>query len=199
VTVRAQVLGDGVEDVSSEAAAGSRSKKGDLLIRVPDADAAIAVEVKAGRVAMAGAQSLERTLRSAMATRGARAAIGVVRAAHLGKRASWLTALPDNAYVVAFEPDLDHGAVALQVAYRVARAALVADAAAADDASTATLRADAVRARARDVLASLDRLRRMKKNATDAGAMLAALRADLDDLDREIRAALRALDADLAA
>ena len=39
----------------------------------------------------------------------------------------------------------------------------------------------------------------MKKNATDAGGMLNALRVDLDDLDREIRGALREIDSDLAA
>ena len=92
--------------------------------------------------------------------------------------------------------------MALQVAYKVLRAKLLADEAAASagdgGAQLAAFRADAVARRARDILASLDRLRRMKKNATDAGAMLATLRADLDDLDREIRSALHDLDADLA-
>lgn len=198
----ATVYGDGVEDTASVPAAGGRSKKGDLLVSLGGTDAAIAVEVKAGAFAMAGAKSLERTLRDAMATRGARGAIGVVRSAHLGVRGSWFTALPGDVYVVAYEPDLDHGAVALQVAYKVLRAKLLADEAAASagdgGAQLAAFRADAVARRARDILASLDRLRRMKKNATDAGAMLATLRADLDDLDREIRSALHDLDADLA-
>jgi hypothetical protein len=202
----ATVFGDGVVDTASTAAAGSRSKKGDLLVELGGAeDLAIAVEFKSGRFAMSGATSLERTLRDAMASRGARGAIGVVRAAHLGRRGNWFTALPGDVYVVAYEPELEHGAVAFQVAYRVLRAQLVADAAngggGGGDTSTAALeafRADAVARRARDILASLDRLRRMKKNATEAGAMLATLRTDLDDLDREIRGALRDLDADLA-
>ena len=198
----ASVGGDGVEDTAYEAAAGSRSKVGDSLVTLQGGAARVAVEVKSGKFAMAGATSLERSLRDAMDLRGAQAAIGVVRAKHLGKRMGWYTALPGNVVVVAFEPDVEHGAVALQCAYKVLRAQVLADALAARDGDgedAAALRADAIRQRARDILASLDRLRRMKKNATDAGGMLNALRVDLDDLDREIRGALREIDSDLAA
>ena len=217
----ASVGGDGVEDTAYEAAAGSRSKVGDALVTLQGGAASVAVEVKSGKFAMAGATSLERSLRDAMDLRGAQAAIGVVRAKHLGKRMGWYTALPGNVVVVAFEPDVrapgvlcanlssnarrpqvEHGAVALQCAYKVLRAQVLADALAARDGDgedAAALRADAIRQRARDILASLDRLRRMKKNATDAGGMLNALRVDLDDLDREIRGALREIDSDLAA
>ena len=147
---------------------------------------------------MAGQQSLERSLRDAMDLRGAQAAIGVVRAKHLGKRMGWYTALaPGNVLVVAYEPDVAHGAVALQCAYKVLRARVVAERLDATDADGAAVRAASIASRARDILQSLDRLRRMKKNATDAGSMLSTLRIDLDDLDREIRAALRDIDADL--
>ncbi|KAH8044487.1 hypothetical protein JL722_14672 [Aureococcus anophagefferens] len=87
-----------------------------------------------------------------MDLRWAQAAIGVVRAKHLGKRMGWYTALPGNVVVVAFEPDVrapgvlranlssnarrpqvEHGAVALQCAYKVLRAQVLADALAARD------------------------------------------------------------------
>ena len=102
----ASVGGDGVEDTAYEAAAGSRSKVGDALVTLQGGAASVAVEVKSGKFAMAGATSLERSLRDAMDLRGAQAAIGVVRAKHLGKRMGWYTALPGNVVVVAFEPDV---------------------------------------------------------------------------------------------
>jgi hypothetical protein len=37
----------------------------------------------------------------------------------------------------------------------------------------------------------------MKKNATDAGAMIGALRADLDEIDRDVRRAVVELERDL--
>jgi len=207
--------GDAVRDVSLEAARGSLAKVGDLTV---DFEAAsLAVEVKAGAFALGGQRSIEKQIRDAMALSGCAVGLGVVRAAHLPKKLGWYTPLRDDVVIVAFEPDLDYGHVALDCAFKVLRAKALADAADArldrrDDAphpdddsrlalarlaNEANHRASAIAARATDVLANLDRLRRMKKNSTDLINMLTILRQDLDNLDRDIRDNLRAMDLDL--
>ncbi|KAH8046034.1 hypothetical protein JL720_16513 [Aureococcus anophagefferens] len=193
----ASVGGDGVEDTAYEAAAGSRSKVGDSLVTLQGGAARVAVEVKSGKFAMAGATSLERSLRDAMDLRGAQAAIGVVRAKHLGKRMGWYTALPGNVVVVAFEPDVEHGAVALQCAYKVLRAQVLADALAARDGDGEDAAALA-HARSASATSSLPG---PAPPHEECARMRVACRPPRRPRrpDREIRGALREIDSDLAA
>jgi hypothetical protein len=198
----------------------------------------------------------------AIVLRDAAGGLGIVSAAKLPKKQSWYTELPGGkGAIVAVDLDNieEHGDVALEVAYRVLRAQIVADArrkafaSLAESSSSASpppgrvqLDADALLAKSRTVLAACDRLRRMKRNCTDAENMVrrrrssvfvvdivcsskdmllvcrvhvctssnfckcasrssfmfstnqvAALRVDLDDLDRDLRRNLKSLDDDL--
>jgi len=99
---------------------------------------------------------------------------------------SWYTELPGGkGAIVAVDLDKidEHGDVALEVAYRVLRAQIVANArrrafASASESSGSFyngkvhLDADALLAKSRAVLAACDRLRRMKRNCTDAENMV---------------------------
>jgi hypothetical protein len=116
----------------------------------------------------------------AVVLRAAAGGLGVVSAAHLPKKQSWYTELPGGkGAVVAVDLGTDRGDVALEVAYRVLRASVVADARRSQlgsgptgDGAPAALDADALLAKTRAVLATCDRLRRMKKNCTDTETMV---------------------------
>lgn len=210
----ASAAGDGVVDTAAVTQRGSLAKVGDLVVDFGLGDRAprLAVEVKAGAFSFGGSRSLEKQIRDAMAGRDAHVGLGVVRAVNLPKKLSWYTALRDDVVIVAFEPDLEHGHVALDCAYKVLRATAFAKKLGANDdrtnnatdprqavrlAAQANTAAKAVADRAADILANLDRLKRMKKNSTDVINMLTVLRQDLDNLDRDIRDALRDLDRDI--
>lgn len=202
-------FGDAVTDTSLTRAQGSMAKVGDLLVDF--GSARMAVEVKAGTFTVSGAKSIEKQLRDAVSTRGADVGLAVVKPDFLPKKYGWYTTIRDDLIIVAFDADLDYGDVALGVAYRALRAAALAAkaqaaasrAAQADEhrasarLAQARARAVAVNAKAADVLASLDKLRRMKKNTTDAINMLTTLRQDLDVLERDIKDAMREMDSDL--
>lgn len=208
----ASTAGDCVVDTASVAARGSLAKVGDLIVDFETGKdpSRLAVEVKAGTFSLGGTKSIEKQIRDAMIGRSADVGLGVVRAAHLPRRLGWYTNLGEDVVIVAFEPDLEHGSVALDCAYKVLRAKALAQRlrarqTIADDdkhiaaklASDARHRAEALAKRAAEILASLDRLRRMKKNTSDLINMLAVLRQDLDNLDRDVRDALREMDADI--
>ena len=228
ITAQGAVFLDSLRDTSLQKSAGSLSKVGDIVVdlELPDGvgfvkdddrrPPRIAVEVKSGSFTMSGEKGIEAQLRAAMASRDADVGLGVVTAKNLPKRWGWYTHLKDDIVIVAFEPELDYGDVALHCAYRVLRANAIARYAKQfavkqdrteddpeEDARYSVL-VDSVQAyaadiarKSSDVLAAVDRLRRMKKNTTDAIKMLTTLRQDLDDLERDIKSALRDLDADV--
>jgi hypothetical protein len=172
----------------------------------------IAIEVKAGAFAMAGAKGLPKQVFDAVELREARGGLGVVRPEFLGKRQGWYTPLPGGqarGALVAFDEAEPTGAgeVALEVAYRVLRAQVVADAQRAKQEQqlgtsgggpgghgAQRLDPDVLLAKAAACVASCDRLRRMKRNATDAASALSGLRHDLDELERDLRRGLKDLE-----
>lgn len=211
----ASPFGDGVEDTSTTPSRGSKAKVGDILVDFVAEDAKLAVEVKSGAFTMSGGKSLERQIRDAMESRGALVGLGVVKPSNLPKRLGWLTNLREDVAIVAFDPDIEHGSVALECAYKVQRAKALAiklqqryqQQQALDEASSALnaenlarearSQAEALSEQVNRILTSIDRLRRMKRNTTDLLAMLTSLREDLDHLDDEIRTALNRMESDL--
>lgn len=174
----------------------ARSKVGDIVIELLQEQLvlpSIVVEVKAGKTSL---RRLLREMDEGRARMAAGAAIGVMDRPHLGK-----TQRPFHEHgpdVIVVGVDWAQGDyLALEVAYRVLRARLVANALRSSSSSSGGAGPDGgpdlarLRTAVAEAYNALTRLQTMKKNATDARKILQLLRDDLDDVEETIRRQLR--------
>ncbi|MCA1813131.1 MAG: hypothetical protein LC624_04160 [Halobacteriales archaeon] len=169
--------GDRVEHVGKDK--GPLGDVGDLLVHL-DPDAAqgqrIVVECKDKDVTLSGKRSLPKELDEARQNRAAHFAIAVVEQEHAAPFAPLRYIAPDKILVALDKEQPDP--LALQVAYMLARALVVARAGRRE----ARLDAEHVLGRLDAIARHLEAVQAMKTNLTGAAKNIDAVRGMLDDL-----------------
>jgi hypothetical protein len=183
----ARGMGDDAEAVGDFGGAGGR--KGDVVVDIDGCAGAsrgrIVFEAKHSRKSRKEALS---ELEEAMAQRGADYGVWVVPSEdRLPARAVALREVGGDKLFVVFDPD--EGALALQVAYSLARARVLMAKGGVDGLDAPALRAEVER-----TLGALEEVRRIKLHLTNAAGGIESARGVLESMAERVRAHLAAID-----
>jgi hypothetical protein len=191
VDLIARGMGDDAEAVGDFGGAGGR--KGDVVVDIDGCAGAsrgrIVFEAKHSRKSRKEALT---ELEEAMAQRSADYGVWVVPSEdRLPARAVALREVGGDKLFVVFDPD--EGALALQVAYSLARARVLMAKGGVEGLDAPALRAEVER-----TLGAMEDVRRIKQQLTHAANGIEGARAVLEELDRRVRLHLGQIDALLA-
>ena len=189
----ARGMGDDAEAVGDFGGAGGR--KGDVVVDIDGCSGAprgrIVFEAKHSRKSRKEALT---ELDEAMAQRSADYGVWVVPSEdRLPARAPALREVGGDKLFVVFDPE-DGGALALQVAYSLARARVLMAKGGIEGLDAPALRAEVERA-----LGAMDDVRRIKLHLTNAAGGIESARAVLEGMAERVRAHLAAIDELIAA
>jgi hypothetical protein len=187
VDLIARGMGDDAEAVGDFGGAGGR--KGDVVVDIDGCSGAprgrIVFEAKNSRKSRKEALA---ELEGAMSQRAADYGVWVVPSEEqLPTRAVALREVGGDKLFVVFDPE--EGALALQVAYSLARARVLMAKASVEGFDAATLRAEVERA-----LGAMEDVRRIKLHLTNAAGGIESARSVLEGMVERVRAHLAAID-----
>jgi hypothetical protein len=184
----AGVLGDRIDHTGGDGEGSSRSKVGDIVITIIHAgipDIRIAVEAKAGGIAR---KELLRQVRNGVQNRSAICGIGLMERKHMGVTQSVVEKEAEN-YIVGVDWANDDF-LSLEVMYRSLRIQLVADALRQSQ-STDSIDIDGIQKAISQAEADLSMLQGMKSQTSTAIGTLEGVRANMDILQKKVKAQLK--------
>ena len=179
---------DHAERVGEETIDGTRVKRGDGLIHVEQEGfdpLRIVIEAKRGKYDLRGKDGLLKQLGDAMEYRDAVTGIAVVTKAHAGKRQRTFDRIGSNRMVVVVDPDDEvGGCLPLEVAYSVLRESALAIKRDDEVGGPDLPAAEETIAQIQD---SLDVIRSMKRNCTEAKKNIESVREAVEGMESQIR------------